>query len=78
MFCSHVARMNPFSRRISMESKESLDPLRIGFLRLRGVVFDQARLPDLIHELHSSRMTCKDTTVNIWGYEGWQRRSEWD
>lgn len=65
MVRSHVARMNPFSRRIPMESKEPLDPPRIGFLRSRGVVFDQARLPDLIHELHSSRMICKDTTVNI-------------
>lgn len=78
MVRSHVARMNPFSRRIPMESKEPLDPPRIGFLRSRRVVLGQAPLPDLIHGLHSSRMTCKDTTVNIWGYEGWQRRSEWD
>ena len=54
---------------IIMEAQEPRDPPRVGFLCPRGVVLGQACLLDLIHQLHSSRMTCEDSNVNIWEYE---------
>jgi len=59
--------MNPFSRRIPMESEELLDPPRVGFLRPLRVVLGQARLLDLIENSHGCRMTCNDTDVNMTG-----------
>jgi len=53
-------------RLVVVKAKEPLDPARIGFLRPRGVVLGQARLMDLIGQLHGSRM---DSNVNIWEYE---------
>lgn len=65
MVCRHVLRMNPFPRRISMKSKESLDPARVGFLRPRGVVLGQVCFMHLMDELHGCSMVCEDSNVNI-------------
>ena len=61
--------MDLYLRLAVVESEEPLDPPRIGFLRSRGVVLGQARLTDLIGQLHGSRMACEDSNVNIWEYE---------
>jgi len=67
MGCRHVLRMDPFSHCISMKSKESLDPARIGLLRPRGVMLGYACFMNLIEKLHGCMMACEDSNVNMRG-----------